>query len=165
MQTFLPYADVERSASVLDGKRLVKQVLEASQISKVLRTPSARGWRNHPAVLMWKGHEDRLIVYGFAMCSEYAERFGRMHALQPGFEERVSSMGAEPSMPWWMGDERFHSSHRAVLLAKDREWYSRWGWSEEPAAMTDGSWPYFWPSKMEHLRGRGDGIEAELPHG
>ena len=165
MQTFLPYADVQRSASVLDGKRLVKQVLEASQISKVLRTPSARGWRNHPAVLMWQDHEGHLSVYGLAMCREYTGRFGRMHALQPGFEEHLSNIDVEPSMPWWIGDERFHSSHRAVLLSKDPSWYSRWGWGEEPAVMTGGSWPYFWPTRMVDLRVRTDGREAEMLHG
>ena len=56
MQTFLPYADFNKSAEVLDNRRLNKQILEGYQILKVLGNPDPRaGWRNHPAVKMWRG--------------------------------------------------------------------------------------------------------------
>ena len=52
MQTFLPYADMRRSAQVLDPRRLGKQRVECLQ---VLRGPTVEGygWRHHPAVRMW----------------------------------------------------------------------------------------------------------------
>jgi hypothetical protein len=61
MQTFLPYKDFKKSAKVLDNKRLGKQRVEAFQILNILlgRTKT-KGWRNHPAVLMWKGHSNAL---------------------------------------------------------------------------------------------------------
>ena len=40
--------------------------------------------------------------------------------------------------PDWLGNERFHSSHRANLLRKDSEYYSKQGWSE------DSTNPYAW---------------------
>jgi hypothetical protein len=64
MQTFLPYANVKKSVKCLDSKRLGKQRVEAFQILNILlnRTKTS-GWRNHPAVKMWKGHENALKVY------------------------------------------------------------------------------------------------------
>ncbi len=55
MQTFLPSANPVTSARLLDSKRLNKQILECYQILNVLSGKSkGGGWRNHPAVLMWK---------------------------------------------------------------------------------------------------------------
>jgi hypothetical protein len=64
MQTFLPSIDYEHSAQILDNKRLNKQILEGYQIMKILSGASETGaWRNHPAVLMWKGAEKSLMSY------------------------------------------------------------------------------------------------------
>ena len=44
-------------------------------------------------------------------------------------------------MPHWLGDEAFHSSHRANLLRKDYKFYSQYEWEE------DSSNPYVWHDK------------------
>ena len=62
MQTFLPYSDFDECASVLDSRRLNKQLLEGRQILNSLAGTS-RGWRNHPAVRMWAGSE--LVLYNY----------------------------------------------------------------------------------------------------
>lgn len=68
MQTFLPYKDFTKSAETLDNKRLNKQILEGYQILKVLNNPDPHAaWRNHPAVKMWRGHEQILWDYIMAM--------------------------------------------------------------------------------------------------
>ncbi len=54
MQTFLPYPDFAESARVLDNKRLGKQRVEVLQILNVLTDSTRKGWRNHPAVAMWR---------------------------------------------------------------------------------------------------------------
>ena len=41
-------------------------------------------------------------------------------------------------LPYWLGNEEFHSSHRANLLRKDSEYYSKHGWTEDPND------PYVW---------------------
>ena len=74
MQTFLPYPDFTASAQSLDSKRLGKQRVEAIQIMRTLLGISTRGWRNHPAVLMWEGHEAALWRYTDAICTEWVER-------------------------------------------------------------------------------------------
>jgi hypothetical protein len=83
MQTFVPLtssnADIAR---VLDNKRLNKQALEGWQILMTLleldpagehREP--KGWRNHPAVKMWRGHELALYDYVVAMVTEWKRRW------------------------------------------------------------------------------------------
>lgn len=52
MQTFVPYPDDTRTAAVLDDRRLLKQIVEGSQIVKALSN-RAYGWQNHPVVKMW----------------------------------------------------------------------------------------------------------------
>ncbi len=59
MQTFLPEADFQDTAEHLDRKRLIKQSVENLQILKSLAGMYSSGaWSNHPAVKMWRGHED-----------------------------------------------------------------------------------------------------------
>jgi len=40
--------------------------------------------------------------------------------------------------PEWLGNEKFHSSHRANLLRKDFDWYSQFKWTENSES------PYLW---------------------
>src|ERR1700712_589343 len=63
MQTFLPYADFEATAHVLDRQRLGKQRVETLQILRALVLPDY-GWQNHPAVRMWRGRTEALVRYG-----------------------------------------------------------------------------------------------------
>lgn len=104
MQTFLPYPDFIKSASVLDKRRLGKQRVETLQIMQAIfgqrlvttyareteneeviistLEPSNwffermpnRGWRNHPAVRMWVGYERGLWLYQQAVCTEWIRR-------------------------------------------------------------------------------------------
>lgn len=75
MQTFLPSSSFIESAKMLDSKRLNKQILECYQILNVLSGKSPTGgWRNHPAVLMWKGYERGLWKYVQAMVFEARNR-------------------------------------------------------------------------------------------
>ena len=132
MQTFLPYPDFKRSLAALDYKRLGKQRVEARQILGILRGQPSR-WAAHPAVRMWRGFEDALVVYYNAALEEWAARGYRNIILQPLPE------CADPVMPPWLGRKDFHASHRSKLLAKNPIYYSRFGWKEEPGL------PYVWP--------------------
>ena len=97
MQTFLPYADFQRSAQVLDYKRLGKQRVEALQIHNIVSGKrTTGGWLNHPAVRMWQNYADCLAHYHDVMIREWI------------------ALGYEP----------LHLSHRSRLLQKDAEYYS-----------------------------------------
>ena len=134
MQTFLPYADFEATARVLDPKRLGKQRVEVIQIVRAL-TVSGYGWANHPAVLMWKGHEEALGRYGFTCCevwtglgfADTCEATIRSDLAQAGVTEFRSQaeLAVAGALPRWLGDEEYHRSHRSSLLRKDPEHYRR----------------------------------------
>ncbi len=59
-------------------------------------------------------------------------------------------------LPHWLGKEEFHSSHRANLLRKDYEYYSKFGWKEDLGN------PYVWHDKeglwYEQLVGTGERV-------
>lgn len=143
MQTFLPYPDFDESARVLDDKRLGKQRVENLQIMSVLERHRVtgmystgkyrveafdpRGWVNHPAVRMWRGHECSLLVYQAAICDEWTRRgfqdtcMKKTAAIhQARCNEGWEFLGEHPS---WFGDEALHLSHRSNLVRKDPERY------------------------------------------
>jgi hypothetical protein len=145
MQTFLPYPDYAVSARCLDNKRLGKQRLECKQILLALgvavgpHTPGKRGWRNHPAVRMWKGHESSLIVYATCVCFEWRRR-GFLDNLGSEFIDLYCAVGETPAVkPHWVSHEPFHASHRSNLLRKDSKFYGKFGWAEPDDL------PYIWP--------------------
>ncbi len=149
MQTFLPDPDYAKSAKYLDNKRLGKQRLECKQILLALgvavgsHKPGKRGWRNHPAVRMWRGYELSLVVYGACMCAEWRRR--RFNdTLSHEFIDVYARLAAGSTLapakkPLWIGDDAFHASHRSNLLRKDKKYYSVFGW-DEPDDL-----PYVWP--------------------
>ena len=135
MQTFLPYPDFTASAQALDYRRLGKQRVEAYQILRVL-DGLTKGWRNHPAVLMWAGYEPSLAEYGRVVCVVLRGR-GYKDTLLPKFEE-ISDSNV---LPPWLGDTRLHLSHQSNLLRKDFEFYSS-KFPEVPDNL-----PYHWVTK------------------
>lgn len=133
MQTFLPYGVFYKSAAHLDNKRLGKQRVEVKQLLNALKGVS-KGWANHPAALMWKGYESALAEYGIAVCKTWIFR-GFKDSLLPGFEQYQK----HGPLPPWLGDEKFHASHRSNLLRKDPAFYGKFNWTE-PHDL-----PYQWP--------------------
>lgn len=142
MQTFLPYSDFAKSASVLDWRRLGKQRVEAWQIYLAI-TDRKYGWQAHPAVNMWRGYENHLLEYGIKICSEWISR-GYNDSMLERFKKRVSPDKSFPE-PFWLGDERLHSSHRSALLAKDFDHYGKYNWSEEAMDLNKKPLDYWWP--------------------
>jgi hypothetical protein len=149
MQTFLPVADFEESARLLDSPRLGKQRVETLQILRALELPDY-GWANHPAVLMWRGRTPALVAYGLAMVRVWRERgFGDSTEQQIGeFAPEVVGvaqveLGAAGLLPSWVGDEALHRSHRSNLVAKDPDFY-RPRFTELFGAEPDDL-PYVWP--------------------
>lgn len=137
MQTFLPYAGFSKSAQALDYRRLGKQRVEAKQILDNLRGHGSKGWRNHPAVKMWRGYENALAFYGACMTNEWVSR---------GYKNTLEWTYSFPIiMPGWLcwGDGSLICiSHRSNLLRKNREYYSQFGWSEPD------NLEYVWPNGL-----------------
>lgn len=136
MQTFLPYANYYVSAEYLDRTRLGNQRNEGYVLLK-------GGWPNHLAARMWRGYKYHLGLYVLAVCEVW---------LSYGYEDTVRERviqelrgERDTGPPWWLGDEEFHSRHRAALLYKDPEYYGRkFRWREEPKL------DYLWPVGDRH---------------
>ena len=161
MQTFVPLTtSFEDIAKVLDNKRLNKQALEGCQILMTLleldpqgehRVP--KGWVNHPAVKMWRGHEYALYRYIQAMVDEWKRR---------GYKSTIGDKAKSTIMraieldlveghsenPSWLSNVSYFktiaSSHRLALLNKDYEWYSQFKWPEDKGNRPE-TYEYVWP--------------------
>ena len=141
MQTFVPYSDHRKTARVLDRQRLGKQRVETLQIINALHPLYAKpGWKHHPAVRMWRGHEQALIEYGLYICHEWIRRgyqdtcAGKMVAMIQEFDNRSAYM------PDWWGDPEVHDSHKSNLVRKAPDHYRKWF----PDISDD--LPYKWPT-------------------
>jgi hypothetical protein len=133
MQTFLPYTDFKKSAQCLDYKRLGKQRVEAYQILLILcGLQKSKAWTNHPIIKMWKGYEWNLFDYLSEICLEWKKR---------GYKDTIyqkMDLLPLPTIHWdnlkrkpkWLGNKKFHASHRSNLLRKDKKYYSQFGWKE-----------------------------------
>ena len=73
MQVFLPHEDFTEAASVLDQKRLVKQLLEGRQILAAI-AGETKGWVNHPATRMFRNSPNTLVAYLRAIAVEMGVR-------------------------------------------------------------------------------------------
>jgi hypothetical protein len=125
MQTFLPYPDIKKSIRALDNKRLGKQRVEAFQILNIiLNRTKTKGWKNHPAVKMWKKNPNALKLYFNEAVKEWTKR---------GFQNNMTleKIHGKIALPSWFGKPKFHASHRSNLLRKEKKFYSRFGWKEE----------------------------------
>lgn len=157
MQTFLPLPSFSESASVLDWRRLGKQRVEAKQILQILlnETPS-KGWRRHPAVLMWRGYEPALVEYSVSICEEWIKRC-YVDSLLPYFVRRRQLSAFR--LPPFVHNPSFHLSHRSNLVRKDPVFYGPL-WPGVPSDL-----PYMWIVSSEQANepwpspgGRGPGL-------
>lgn len=143
---------------MMDNLRLNKQTVEVKQIYNALTNPDAKGWKNHPATLMWQGSETVLLMYGWQMANEWVGRGYKTKLFCEFLELLVPHRYEDLVYPSWLGNEQLHSSHRKSLLSKNFEWYKQWGWPETESVLkwyTENNWegqaPYenYWPIKKE----------------
>lgn len=141
MQTFLPYSDLFKSIEVLDNKRLGKQRVETYQIiSAITGRPKLdgtpyKGWLNHPCSVMWRNYVPLLKVYFNLSLEEWVRR---------GFTNTMQREVVDEAIyyPKWLGNQKFHDSHKSNLLKKDFNFYSQYKWDVEPSN------PYVWMDNM-----------------
>jgi hypothetical protein len=134
VQTFLPYPSFEQSAKVLDRSRLCKQRVECKQIYLSLTVPGY-GWKSHPCVRSWAGHEQALIAYACEICREWRAR-GYKDTLLDYFTSLPCDLVI---LPKWYGKEDFFNSHKSNLVRKDPGHYRQF-FPDIPDNL-----PYVWP--------------------
>lgn len=142
MQTFLPYPNFQKSAEVLDFRRLGKQRSEALTIYRAIK--DGNGWSNHPATKMWRGYTQALKLYHDTIIREWIDR---------GYENNMDIFKVKSPLefPDWLGDERLHHSHKSNLIRKDPDYYTQFNWK------VPENLDYFWPTNEGY--GKGDKIE------
>jgi hypothetical protein len=150
MQTFLPEPSYSNSVNVLDNKRLNKQIVETYQILVALHDPNY-GWRNHPAVRMWRGSETGLVVYGHYACQEFYSRNEKNHKLDLLFSTLDDPNYNKLVYPIWY-DNDFCLAHQSNLIRKNPTHYKVY-WPNTPDNLS-----YIWPVK-ERLPISYNGIE------
>jgi hypothetical protein len=133
MQTFLPYPNIKKSLKSLDYKRLGKQRVEAFQILNILlERTDKKAWKNHSAVLMWKGYENALKLYLNKSIKLWISR-GYKNTM------KLEKIQGKIILPKWFGNKEFHNSHKSNLLRKNPEHYVQF--SKEVPNDLDYIWP------------------------
>lgn len=113
-------------------------------------------WENHPAVLMWRGYEYSLALYGFIICDEWKRR-GFIDNQQEFFQKILDESNIwvywsyNPPMidinyfPNWYKDSlnlwKLCLSHQSNLLRKDWNYYIKY-FGEN---IQDSTLSYYWP--------------------
>jgi hypothetical protein len=144
MQTFLPYGtSFNLTAKCLDNKRLGKQRVECLQILNTLFGKND-GWKNHPAVKMWRGYEWQLTIYAEDICKEWIRRgfkdtcLSKVNAIQDEMEMIIDSLSI--SYPPWIYETEIARSHRSNLVRKFPEHYRKF------FPGVPDNLPYIWPA-------------------
>jgi len=93
-------------------------------LTPVIETYEPKGWRNHPAVLGWKGFEAGLLDYQRAVCSEWSRRgFADTCLASTVGLFQASGLPVAPKRPAWVDDPAVHRSHQSNLIRKDPMFY------------------------------------------
>lgn len=170
VNTFVPVADVNESLRYLDDRRLNKQISECvSILGAIFDLPTIKGtprkgYKNHPAQKMWEGYESGLLDYFASAIRVWQGRGGGIDNYHPPrmdadrnvywvhsykvldeVREHRHYLKDSEKVPYWMGHEPTHASHRSNLLRKDPVHYGKFGWTEPP------NLPYIWPNHYGFL--------------
>lgn len=139
MQTFLISSSFKESAECLDNKRLNKQILEAYVIYNIIVNGITKGgYVNHPIVKLWREYPEALALY----YNECLHQWKNVRRKNHKYELINVDRNIGIILPEWTQDSRLHSSHRANLLRKDFEFYSKYEWAENN--MEYWKMPYWW---------------------
>ena len=153
MQVFLPHEDFTEAASVLDQKRLVKQLLEGRQILAAI-AGETKGWVNHPATRMFRNSPNTLVAYLRAIAIEMGVREYKWEnnwSVIQKYSEQLKDL--DTGRPSWMYGEEFDkviTTHRANLYIKAPDLYPQFKSAVDiyrPMVCCDAC-NYYWPTHM-----------------
>lgn len=149
------------NALMLDWRRLGKQRVEAFQIIQTLSGQS-KGWRNHPATLMWKNHINALKLYFNSVVKEWVrrgyknnmvlfdvvdeEKYFIRECTFDGNTAQFSGTDDDPfAFPKWFSFPPFILAHQASLYRKDPEHYHFFEMAQlQPYIYSGYLWPHKW---------------------
>lgn len=155
MQVFIPDSrSLAHSARCLDKPRAGNQCWRES---KTLLNPDK--WPHHPAHSLFPPeYVGALALYNVNLIEHvYEEGWCQDSVFEKWYEFWVDLVASnDTELPTWWGDERVHSTHRGVLLFKNPEWFSQFGWTEDPLPPDPktGKFPYVWPCELEEYNAK-----------
>ena len=132
MRLALPYANFSVTAMVLSEDHLYWN-LEAARWAMSATRGVLIGYQHHPTVIAWQNWQLALGLLHDVHVREYLRR-GHSYA----HPSQVMELGEDvPPLPGyqpppWLGKFKYHAEERMVLMQRDPEHYSQWGWTEEP---------------------------------
>ena len=133
MQLYLPYPDFEKSVQCLTTNHLNRVRTNCQLMAKAFLEPSR--WCYHPSFKAWKPYYKAFQYYHDCVVKEWIGR---------GFNTKAVLFGApkpeRKDMPWFIGNDRYHSSMRSNLIRLNFTYKERCEWVE------DGKQPYLWPN-------------------
>lgn len=165
---FIIVPDIQKTAEMLDYKRLGKQRVEAFQIINCLdeydRTGNiTQGWKNHPATKSWMGFTNHLKVYFNIITREWVKRgytnnmsFYEIdetpyNIVDCGFDGKSITYDASKfniySFPFWVSFYPFYMSHQAALCRKNPQHYK---FLLKPELNYFLNFGYFWPCNVSN---------------
>jgi hypothetical protein len=112
MQVFLPYPEYYPSLDCLDPSRL------GNQVYRECKTILNGGWKHHPVYKMWLPYRYSLCDYAITGL-EILKKRGRYYPHWFKYFRELQKTLTDTGKPIWLGDERLHKSHRAMLYWKD----------------------------------------------
>ena len=142
VNTFI-VGDFEFTAKTLDSRRKLKQAVECIQIINIIADDSVvksnKGFKNHPAVLMWKPYLNALKLYYNIFIKELKKN--KVNLIKMQEYEIIDKI----EMPWFITFEPLINSHKARLYQKDPFYYKdKFSFPEE--YLTFG---YIWPTRYD----------------
>lgn len=141
--------------SMLDNKRLGSTRYEGKGVlTSVLRWEAGVRSGTWPCVLVWVGYSECLKQYLNA-----AEEEWRARGKNTTSAYYAIFGSGNPPRPLGISDPTFISKMRSNLLAKDFDFYSKYGWTEVPGL------PYYWPvsDKWEEIKNKA--VSRHTPEG
>lgn len=139
MNTFLPCADFNRCARVLDPERLSRQVAEVVTLARSLLAYQALlaanggalpwGFQLAPVFTLWTTRSGEVLLpelhsYELAMHDEWLRHHDHPHGSFRGFNwGRL--LDGQPALRKVAWPEHVHESHRGKLYRKDASYYGR----------------------------------------
>lgn len=146
MQTFIPEgSDFAKTAALLDFKRLNKQGVEIYQIMRI-NAGLTIGFKNHPACLMWKGHESTLYKYAEAIYTEIGLRGFKTNTMFK-IQDVYRAYFTTTKTPEWLDDIRVIITHRGNLFRKFPEHYPQYAnYKDYLNYVCCERCNYFWPT-------------------
>lgn len=142
MITPIPFLDLELTARCFDDAMLEELRLTNFLILDEITHPHKKSEiKEHPCVLMWRGHQDTLLAYQTLICNEWTDRGYPDEYLHKSMIITNNDYIVRYWDTPWMNDPAFRLSSQAFLMRQNPAHYCVNEWD------VDITIPIYWPTE------------------